>query len=65
MIGPHGGKGGTVKIDNFTDHIPVRFFLLSLPLPAKAFELSIQIAISKPIDQGISLSLPVELGGIS
>ena len=21
-IGPHGGKGGTVKIDNFTDHIP-------------------------------------------
>lgn len=23
MIGPHGGKAGTVKIDNFTDHIPV------------------------------------------
>ena len=23
MIGPHGGKGGTVKIENFTDHIPV------------------------------------------
>jgi len=22
MIGPHGGKAGTVKIDNFTDHIP-------------------------------------------
>ena len=21
MIGPHAGKGGTVKIDNFTDHL--------------------------------------------
>ena len=25
IIGPHGGKGGSVKIDNFTDHIPEIF----------------------------------------
>ena len=25
VIGPHGGKGGSVKIDNFTDHIPEIF----------------------------------------
>ena len=27
MIGPHGGKAGTVKIENFTDHIPVSILL--------------------------------------
>ena len=25
MIGPQGGKGGSVKIDNFTDHVPTIF----------------------------------------
>lgn len=25
IIGPHGGKGGTVKVDNFTDHLPAIF----------------------------------------
>lgn len=25
IIGPHGGKSGSVKIDNFTDHIPEIF----------------------------------------
>jgi hypothetical protein len=35
MIGPHGGKAGTVKIDNFTDHIPQIFEYpdASTPIP--------------------------------
>lgn len=48
MIGPHGGKGGTVKIENFTDHIPVSL----LSVPCQSHEASALIAYDEIAQQG-------------
>ena len=41
IIGPHGGKCGTQKIDNFTDHIPDIFRLPVADVPIPYTELLI------------------------
>ncbi|CAL8467040.1 g6576 [Coccomyxa elongata] len=41
MVGPHGGKWGTVKVGNFTDHIPEIFKFPDAELPIPYTELLI------------------------